>query len=301
MQDLNDLYYFAQVVEHRGFAPAGRVLGMPKSKLSRRIALLEGRLGVRLIQRSTRRFSVTETGQTFYAHCKAVLVEAEAAEEAIELTRSGPRGVVRVTCPVALLDTVVGPMIATFMVEHPDVAVHLEATNRRVDVIEEGVDVALRVRPPPLEDSALVLRVLAERSQCLVASPSLLQWHGTPQGPADLSQFPSMALGEPQNEHLWNLYGPDGAHAAVYHHPRLITRGMLALRDAAIAGVGVVQLPSMMIHEQFGRGELVPVIPDWRPRREIVHAVFPSRRGLLPSVRTLIDHLAARFGDIDED
>lgn len=300
MQNLNDLYYFAQVVEHRGFAPAGRALGAPKSKLSRRIALLEERLGVRLIQRSTRRFSVTEIGQTFYAHCKAMLVEAEAAEEAIEVTRSEPRGVVRVTCPVALLDTQVGPMIAAFMVEHPDVAVQLEATNRRVDVIEEGIDVALRVRPPPLEDSDLVLRVLAERSQCLVASPALLQRHGKPQGPADLSQFPSMALGMPQNEHVWNLYGPDGAHAAVYHHPRLITRGMFTLRDAAVAGVGVVQLPSMMTHDQFARGELVPVIPDWRPRREIVHAVFPSRRGLLPSVRTLIDHLAASFSKLDE-
>lgn len=301
MQDLNDLYYFAQVVDHRGFAPAGRALGVPKSKLSRRIALLEERLGVRLIQRSTRRFSVTDIGRTFYAHCKAMLVEAEAAQEAIEVTRSEPRGVVRVTCPVALLDTQVGPMIAAFMVACPGIEVHLEATNRRVDVIEEGIDVALRVRPPPLEDSDLVLRVLAERSQCLVASPALVQRHGEPQGPADLSQFPSLALGVPQDEHRWNLYGPDGAQATVYHHPRLITRGMFSLRDAAIAGVGVVQLPSMMTHGQFDRGELVPVIPDWRPRREIVHAVFPSRRGLLPSVRAFIDHLADSFSRLGED
>lgn len=301
MRDLNDLYYFAKVVEHRGFAPAGRALGVPKSKLSRRIALLEERLGVRLLQRSTRRFSVTEIGQTFYGHCKAMLVEAETAEEAIEVTRSAPHGVVRVTCPVVLLDTRVGPMVAAFMIEHPTVEVHLEATNRRVDVIEEGVDVAIRVRPPPLEDSDLVLRTLTERSQCLVASPALVQRHGKPQGPADLSRFPSMALGVPQSEYLWNLYGPDGAHAAVYHHPRLITRGMFALRDAAVAGVGVVQLPHMMTREQLARGELVPLIPDWRPRREIVHAVFPSRRGLLPSVRAFIDHLADSFGDLDEE
>ena len=188
MQDLNDLYYFAQVVEHRGFAPAGRALGVPKSKLSRRIALLEERLGVRLIQRSTRHFSVTEIGQTFYVHCKAMLVEAGAAEEAIALIRSEPHGVVRLACPVALLDTRAGPMLAAFMVEHPKVALHLEATNRRVDVIEEGFDMAIRVRPPPLEDSDLVLRPLAEFSQCLVASPALLQRHGTPQGPADLGR-----------------------------------------------------------------------------------------------------------------
>lgn len=300
MLDLNDLHYFAQVVEHGGFAPAGRALGVPKSKLSRRIALLEERLGVRLIQRSTRHFSVTEIGQTFHAHCKAMLVEAEAAQEAIELTRSEPRGIVRMTCPVALLDAIVAPILADFMVEHPRVEVHLEATNRRVDVIGEGIDVALRVRPPPLQDSDLVLRTLAERSQCLVASPALIERFGAAQGPADLSRYPSLDLGVPQDEHVWNLIGPDGAQASVRHRPRLITRGMFALRTAAVAGVGVVQLPTMMITKQQARGELVQVIPDWRPRQEIVHAVFASRRGLLPSVRTLIDYLADRFSALDE-
>src|ERR1700719_2324295 len=119
MHDLNDLFFYVQVVANGGFAPAGRALGMPKSKLSRRIALLEERLGVRLIQRSTRHFSVTEIGQTYYAHCKAVLVEAEAAQEAIDLTRSEPRGVVRMACPVALLDMRVGDMLAKFLVAHP--------------------------------------------------------------------------------------------------------------------------------------------------------------------------------------
>lgn len=295
MQDLNDLYYFAQVVDHGGFAPAGRALGMPKSKLSRRIALLEERLGVRLIQRSTRHFSVTQVGQSFYAHCKAMLVEAEAAEEAIEVTRSEPRGVVRMTCPVSLLDTLVAPMLADFMVEYPRVEVHLEATNRRVDVIVEGVDIALRVRPPPLEDSELVMRMLAELSQCLVASPALLEQYGRPQGPAELSRYPSLDLGMPQNEHAWKLFGPDGAQATIFHRPRLITRGMLALRAAAIAGVGVVQLPTLMVTEQLARGELVSVIPDWRPRHELAHAVFASRRGLLPSVRVLVDFLARGF------
>src|SRR6478609_9126967 len=128
MQDLNDLYYFVQVVDHAGFAPAGRALGMPKSKLSRRIALLEERLGVRLIQRSTRRFAVTEIGQNYYAHCKAMLVEAQSAQEAIDQTRAEPCGIVRLTCPVALLDVRVGEMIAAFMAAYPRVEVHLEAT-----------------------------------------------------------------------------------------------------------------------------------------------------------------------------
>jgi DNA-binding transcriptional LysR family regulator len=301
MLDFNDLYYFVQVVDHGGFAAAGRALGMPKSRLSRRIALLEERLGVKLIYRSTRHFSVTEVGQTYYSHCRAMLVEAQTAEEAIALTRAEPRGVLRVTCPVALLDKRVAPMLIEFMASHPQVEVHLEATNRRVDVIGEGVDVAIRVRPPPLEDSELQLRVLADRGQCLVASPALLAQCGIPQSPADLQRLPSLDLGMPQSEHVWHLHGPDGATASIRHRPRLVTRGMNTLRQAAVGGIGVVQLPRMMMLEELASGTLLPVIPEWTPRREIVHLVFPSRRGLLPSVRTFIDHLAAGFAALDED
>lgn len=300
MRDLNDLYYYVQVVDHGGFAPAGRALGVPKSKLSRRIALLEERLGTRLIQRSTRRFAVTETGQTYYGHCKAMLVEAEAADEAIAMTHAEPRGIVRMSCPVALLDARIADMVAAFLVKHPRVEIHLEDTNRRVDVVGEGIDVAIRVRPPPLENSDLVMRVLGDRGQCLVACPQLLH-RGIPKVPADLADLPSMDLGLPQHEHVWNLIGPDGAQADIRHQPRLITRSMSALRTAALAGVGVAQLPSMMVREQIARGDLMHVIPGWAPRREIIHAVFASRRGLLPSVRALVDFLVERFQALDED
>ncbi len=295
MQDLNDLYFYVNVVDHGGFAPAGRALGEPKSKLSRRIAGLEERLGVRLLQRSTRRIAVTPIGQVYYTHCKAMLVEADAAQEAIDFQRSEPCGVVRMTCPVALLDVQVADMLADFMGQHPRVTIHLQATNRRVDPIGEGVDLALRVRPPPLESSELVLRTLADRGQCLVASPSLLAALGTPGTPADLQRLPSLDLGLPQHAHSWHLLGPDDAEVRVEHHPRLITRSMSTLRVAAIAGVGVVQLPAMMVTADLAHGTLVRVLPDWAPPREIVHAVFPSRRGLLPAVRALIDFLAQRF------
>ena len=204
-------------------------------------------------------------------------------------------------CPIALLATRVGPMLAGSMVEYPHVRVHLDATNRRVDVIGEGLDVAIRVRPPPLQDSDLVMRVLADRGQCLVASPTLLARHGVPQGPAELANLPSLDLGVPQNEHVWHLYGPEGAEATVYHQPRYITRGMLALREAALSGVGIVQLPTMVVTEHMAKGALIHLVPQWAPRREIVHAVFASRRGLLPSVRLLIDYLAERFERITED
>ena len=301
MQDLNDLYYFVQTVDHGGFAPAGRALGVPKSKLSRRIAMLEERLGVRLIQRSTRHFVVTEIGRNYYERCKAMLVEAEAAQEVIETTRAAPRGVIRVTCPVAMLHVHIGRMLADFMARYPLVTVHLEATNRKVDLLSEGVDVAVRVRPPPLEDSDLVMRVLAERRHCLVASPMLAARLGLPDGPQALADWPCLGLGLPQGAFRWTLFGPDGERADVDFAPRFVTTDMIALRSAAVAGVGVVQLPLLMVQKELAERTLIDVLPKWAPRQEIIHAVFPSRRGLLPSVRALIDFLAERFAVINEE
>ena len=301
MQDLNDLYFYVQVVEYGGFAPAGRALGQPKSKLSRRIAALEQRLAVRLLNRSTRHVTVTEIGQLYYSHCKAMLVQAEAAQEAIEVSRAEPCGTLRLSCPVALLDARVADMLVAFQQQNPRVQIHLDATNRQVDVIEEGYDLAIRVRPPPMEDSDLALRVLTDRGQCLVASPDLLAGEGRPAVPADLARLPSLALGLPQQRHRWDLIGPDQSEARIDHHPRLVTRSMGTLRKAAVGGIGVVQLPTMMMTEELADGRLVKVLEGWAPPREIIHAVFPSRRGLLPAVRGLIDHLAERFQILDED
>jgi DNA-binding transcriptional LysR family regulator len=290
MQDLNDLQFFAAVVDHGGFAPAGRALGVQKSKLSRRILLLEERLGVRLLNRSSRRFSVTEIGREFYERCRAVLVEAEAAEQIVAEVRAEPRGVVRVSCPTALLSFQFGELVSRFMKENPAVEVHLESTNRRVDVIAEGFDLAIRVRFPPLEPTELVMRRLDESTQCLVAAPSLVA--AGIASPADLRNLPSLDLGPAHRDHSWQLHHADGQVATIPHVPRLVTDDMSVLRDAAIAGVGAVQLPTIFIWNDVRAGRLVHVVPDWRPRAGIVHAVFPSRRGLLPSVRALVEFLA---------
>lgn len=300
VQDLNDLYFFVHVVDHGGFAAAARALGIPRSRLSRRIALLEDRLGVRLIQRSTRRFSVTEIGQDYYRHCVAMLVEADAAQELIERSRNKPQGIVRVSCPPPLLYFQVGKMMASFMAECPDVEVHLESTPRRVDVIAEGIDIALRVRFPPLEDHDLVMRVLAESTQRLVASPQLLQGLSLPPVPADLATLPSIGWGPPHQRHEWCLDGPDDATALIPYAPRLITEDMVALRFAALRGIGVGQFPTMVVKADLDSGALVEVLPQWRPRAGIIHAVFSSRRGLLPSVRALLDFLAAEFAALTD-
>lgn len=290
MNDLNDLYYFVQVVDRGGFAAAARALGIQKSKLSRRLQQLEERLGVRLLNRSSRHFSVTEIGREFHAHCVAMLVEAEAAEQVIARARSEPRGVIRMSCPVALINFQFGGLIARFMTENPAVQVHLESTNRHVDVIAEGFDIAIRVRFPPLESAELVMRKLDTSSQCLVASPALVTH--TLASPADLPGLPSLDLGPPQGEHRWQLETADGRTTTIPHHPRMVTDDMTALREAALAAVGVVQLPTMVIWQDIKAGRLIHVLPDWRPPAGIVHAIFPSRRGLLPSVRALLDFLA---------
>lgn len=301
MQDLNDLYYFVQAVEHGGFAPAGRALGVPKSKLSRRVALLEDRLGVRLLHRSTRRFVLTEVGRRYFTHCQAMLVEAEAAQEAIDSLTAEPAGIIRLTCPIGLLNFHIGGMLARFMAEYPKVSIHLEATNRRVDVIGEGVDLAIRVRPAPFEDSDLALRVLSDRGQCLVASPALVDRMGRPERPEDLSDWPSLSRAVPQERHVWVLENRDGDSVTVPHTPRYVTTDMPALKSAALAGVGVVQLPILMLPDELADGSLRSVLPDWQPRREVIHIVFPSRRGMLPSVRALIDYLAECYRVFEED
>lgn len=301
MQDLNDFAWFVHVVDNGGFAAAGRVLDIPKSKLSRRIAQLEEQLGVRLIHRTTRQFTVTEVGQTFYQHCKAMLIEAEAAQEAIAVLQVEPRGCVKITCPVTLLHVHVGPMLARFMARYPGVQIQLEATNRRVDLVAEGVDVAIRVRPRPFDDSDLVMRVLADRGHCLVTSPRLVETMGKPLSPDELSRWPGLSTSAGKHVHRWSLNGPNGAKAEVHFTPRLITSDMLALREAAVAGIGVVQLPILMAKDQLADGSLVRVLDEWEPKREVIHAVFPSRRGLLPAVRALVDFLSDEYALMIEE
>jgi DNA-binding transcriptional LysR family regulator len=292
MRDLNDLYYFVRVVDHGGFAAAARATNMQKSKISRRIQQLEDRLGVRLVNRSTRQFSVTDIGHDYYERCVAMLSEAEAADQVVAEIRAEPRGLIRVSCPVALMHYGFGPLFARFLAKHAGVKITLESTNRHVDVIAEGFDVAIRARFPPLEATDLMMRKLNSIALCLVATPELLERRSI-NSPADLSVLPSIALGPSQRDHHWRLERADGQTANVSFWPRFISDDLAALRDAALAGVGVVQLPTPVVQQQIHSGELVHVLPDWKPQTVIVHAIFPSRRGVMPSVRILLDFLAA--------
>ena len=288
--DLNDFYYFAEVVDHGGFSPAAQALGVQKSLLSRRIAKLEQRLGARLLQRSSRSFSVTAVGQDFYLRCQTMVEEARAAEQVVAESQAVPRGLVRLSCPVGLLNFQFGPLLARFLAANPAVTLNEESTNRVVDVVADRIDIAIRVRFPPLKESALIMRQLDDSSQCLVAHPKLVpNALGSPKALAD---FPSLGSSHLRSSHQWELHDGTGRIETIRYAPRLVTDDMTALKEAALAGLGVVQLPTLFVYDDCRAGRLVRVIPNWRPPNGIVHAVFSSRRGLLPSVRELLDFLA---------
>jgi len=292
LQDLNDLYFFASVVEHGGFSSAGRALGIPKSRLSKRIAQLEERLGVRLLQRTTRRFVVTEVGERFYGHCRAVLEEARAAQEAVEEVRSEPRGVVRVSCPVSLVQTVVGHILPDFLALHPKMQVRLQATDRRVDVIGEGFDIAIRVRSKLDTDATLVVRTFGQSNVLLVASPELLNREGRPKEPSEVSQLPALSNLEHEGAQSWELLDKRGERVIVDIQPRLICGDFTALLQSCKRGIGVALLPEFVCGPAVGRGELEVLLPDWSVPQGTMHFVYPSRRGLLPGVRAFVDFLA---------
>lgn len=299
--DLNDLQFFAMVVEHGGYAAAERALGIPKSRLSRRIAQLENDLGVRLLQRSTRKFAVTDIGQSVYRHASTMLAEAQAAREAVERVSAVPRGVVRVSCPVALAQELLPRLLPDFLRGYPQVRVQMHVSNRRVDVIQEGFDVALRVRDRLDDDGELAMRSFGHIRALLVASPAYLARAGRPRLPADLTGHQTLNMSEDEARQRWSLHGPGGEVEQVEVQPCLMALDFPLLLSAARDGLGIALLPEMTCANAIRAGELELVLPDWNLPVGICHAVFPSRRGLLPAVRVFIDFLADRLPGLIEE
>lgn len=289
--DLNDLVYFAEVVTHGGFAAAGRALREPKSKLSRRVAGLEARLGVRLIERSSRRFRVTDVGQTFYERCKAMLEEAERAEALVAEAQSEPHGLIRMSCPTGLVEPI-SALITRFLAQYPKVRLQLVAIDRPVDLIEERIDIALRVRTSLDGDASLTMRSLGNSVRILVASPQLAGLIG------EIDQLAAQATLSTTDDHGevdWFLETDDGRSHTLRHEPRMGCADFTAVRAAAIAGLGLALLPDHTCRQALDEGRLVRVLPAWRGVKGLVHLVFTTRRGLPPAVRKFIDSLAAEF------
>lgn len=300
LPDLNDLQFFAFVVEHGGYAAAERALGIPKSRLSRRVSQLEADLGVRLLQRSARKFAVTDVGQSVYRHAQSMLAEAQGAREAVDRVSAEPRGLIKVSSPVALAQDMLAKLLPEFLAAFPLVRVQVHVSNRRVDIIPESFDVALRVRSRLDQDGELVLRRFGEISELLVASPAYLQRRGRPVVPADLATHTTLSMSEDEARQRWTLHGPDKAIERVDIQPSLMTDDFPLLIASARAGLGIALLPESICADSVRSGELEVVVPEWQLPQGICHAVFPSRRGLLPAVRVFIDFLAEKMPQLIE-
>ena len=292
MQDLNDLIYFAEVVDRGGFAAAGRSLGLPKSKLSRRVADLEARLGVRLLQRTTRKLSLTAVGEQLHRHCVALRENAQAADNVVALAVSEPSGLLRIACPVTLAQTTVGPLLPLFLERYPLVRVEMRVSNRVVDLVDEGVDVALRVRQTLDDSGSLVVKRLALSHTVMVASPAQLARQGTPDSLEALQTMDTVSMSAHDGLASWTLVGPDGQTRQFSHRPRVVADDLLSLQYAVRQGTGIGMLPDYLCRDDLRQGHLQQLLPGWATPPGIFHAVFPSRRGLVPSVRAFLDLLA---------
>jgi DNA-binding transcriptional LysR family regulator len=291
VRDLNDLQFFVAVVVNRGFSAASRVLGVPKSRVSRRVALLEARLGVRLLDRTTRGLGLTQVGQQVYDHAQAAMIEADAVEEIALRMQAEPRGLVRLSCPLGLQGAIAGPLPG-FLAAHPQLRVQCIATNRRVDLIHEGVDVAIRVRERLDTDADMQVKRIGVSRRILVASPNLLAKAGVPKSPADLGNFPILHQ-EEQSGGTWLLTAENGDTRNVPVEPRLASGSFDVLMAAACQDAGIALLPARYCQDALASGALVRVLPEWSGTDGILHLVFASRRGMLPSVRAVIDFAAA--------
>lgn len=291
MQDLNDIYYFVQVVELGTFTAASKALGLAKSQLSFRIARLEQNLGVRLIQRTTRRSHVTDIGRLYYEQCLQILAAAQQAQSVIEETQAAPRGRIHVGCPVLFAQLLLAPVLVNYLQRHPQVQVDLDICGHQVDVVASGFDIAFRVRQS-VKDSSLVVRSFGMDPQILVASPALLTRQTQPKKPKDLQRIPSVSVVDTEGRHFWTLLGSDGKAQQIEHHPRLVSDDLQVLYQAVTSGIGMAQLPRWLCREPIARGQLVQLLPGYDLPAGNVHAVYPSRHGHTSAVRSFIDFVA---------
>ena len=291
--DLNQIVIFAKVVETRSFTAAGRSLGLPKSTVSRKVAQLEERLGVQLLQRTTRKLSLTEVGAAFYERCARISTEIDEAEQAVMHLHRDPRGLLRLTAPPEFATAFLSDAISEFLVAYPSVDIELELTERVVDMIDEGFDLSIRVGRLP--DSSLIARDLGPVHRFLVASPDYLGRRGVPERPEQLSEHDLVVLGNPRRDQLMELHHSDGDSLAIQGRPRLVCNSMAMLREAVLAGVGVGMLPAFKCAEDLRLAKLRSFLHDWTQTDAAIHALYPTSRHLSAKVRTFLDFLADRL------
>lgn len=291
LTDLDDFYCFAQVVEHGGFSAAERATDIPKSKLSRRVYNLEERLGVRLIQRSSRHFAVTDIGMNIYRHAQVMLSAAQAAHDLVDHLSTEPRGTIKISLPVSIAQNEMAKILPDFLKKYPEIKVQMMITNRRVDIINEGFDLALRVRTSLDDDPNLVIRQFEKIEQHLFASQGYLNEFGDLKTPEQLSEHKILSMAEEHTEQFLILQNEQQQQKKIRINPTVMGSDLNMLAQLAASGCGITLLPDNVVQQYIERGELVRVLSDWKTAHGIFYLVYPSRRGLLPAVRVFIDYL----------
>ncbi|OTG99315.1 LysR family transcriptional regulator [Acinetobacter sp. ANC 4973] len=295
LSDLDDFYCFALVVEHGGFSAAERATDIPKSKLSRRVYNLEEHLGVRLIQRSSRHFAVTEIGMNIYRHAQVMMNAAQAAHDLVDHLSTQPRGVIKVSLPVSIAQNEIAKILPQFLKTYPEIRIQLIVSNRRVDIINEGIDVALRVRSNLDDDPSLILRKFENIEQHLFASQAYLNEFGDLKQPEDLSQHQILSMADEHLDQHIVVHDENNHQKKIKVNPIVMGSDLMMLAQLARQNCGIALLPDTIVQDYVQSDELVRVLPNWKAPHGILHAVYPSRRGLLPAVRVFIDYLVAQL------
>jgi DNA-binding transcriptional LysR family regulator len=286
--DLNDIVVFTKVAETKSFTGAADALGLPKSTVSRKLAQLEERLGVRLVQRTTRKLALTEIGEMYYERCSRIVQDVVSAEQLVTDLQATPRGRLRISATVDFSTRWLGDIVASFLAQHPDINVELEATDQVVDLIEDGFDVAVRFGPMP--ESTLIARRLCTLQLVMAASPAYLVKNSI-KSIEELDGLEHILFTPTTATQSWMLHNGDQTHE--FGRPaRFASNNYGAVRDVALAGGGIAILSEFMIAADLAAGRLVRVLPEWHTKVTEVHAVYPARHNLPPRLTLFLDHLA---------
>jgi DNA-binding transcriptional LysR family regulator len=294
MQNLTDIAIFVKVVELSSFTAAAEALEMSQPVVSKAVTRLEEKLGARLLNRTTRRLSLTEAGSELYGRSVRALAEIENAELEVARFQTEPRGLLRVSAPMSFSILQLGPAVQSFLTRFPGVTLELSLDDRQVDLVEEGFDVAVRIGR--LQDSNLIARKITPCRQVLCASPAYLAQRGEPERPEDLLEHRCILYSLLSAPREWRLVGPEGELHTVPINGTMQSNNGLVNRAAALAGGGIVLLPTFYLAEQLRSGTLKPVLCKFKPQELAVYAIYPERRNLMPKVRAFVDFLATTFG-----
>lgn len=289
--DLNDAFYFVQVVEKGGFSAASRVLNVPKSRLSRRVRQLEEDLGVRLLQRTSRVVTTTELGEEYYRLAQEALGRFETAETVIRRRTNSIEGVVTLSCSVGMAQFALDRILPRFLQDNPRVTLVQQASNQMDDLVKGGIDVAIRGHVEKLPDSSLIQVRLAHVEWHLFCSPQYLENLDRTDEPAALAHHSALVLGRQRETHQWLLANREGQTASVPYRVRMASDDMTTLKRAAALSLGVVALPSYVCRPELDAGSLVRALPNWTAGRPQISLLMASRRGLLPAFEAFLDFL----------